>query len=137
MAHKLCIVCNTRRAVRNDGITDMCTPCYDYAGWENTHSDDDHEGILAGDVTWGMTTHKTRKEFDAWIKECRSETKQCPVCQDNDPANRPARTGHTNTRAHSWNSHAGHHHGRTPGDRAACRKSIKAGTGPLDLRTKK
>lgn len=137
MATKLCIICNKRRARLNDGINDMCTPCYEYAGWENTHSDDDHEGVLAGDLVWGMTTHKTRAEFNAYVKHLFAEIRECPVCQGNDPADAPVRTGHTNTVAKSRTSHREHYHARTPEARAACRKLTRAGNAPLDTRTKK
>lgn len=32
------------RKVGNSGHPTLCTPCFDYAGWENTHGDNAHEG---------------------------------------------------------------------------------------------
>jgi hypothetical protein len=51
MAAKICSICNLRPIpslkVRDDaGMSrdmDYCVPCYDEAGWENTHSDQAHE----------------------------------------------------------------------------------------------
>lgn len=138
MARKLCIDCGVRGAKPDTPEGQMCHPCYDYAGMENEHDDDDHEGVLDGSVTWGMTTHKTRKEFNAWMADRREETKTCPVCHPElDPRNRPVRKGHTNTVAHTRTSHADHYHPRTPEARAACRKLTRAGKAPLDQRTKK
>lgn len=40
-----CRVCGhrTRQTGRGDNeYVGLCAPCYDYAGWENTHSDNDH-----------------------------------------------------------------------------------------------
>ena len=48
----------------------MCAGCYDYAGWENTHSDDRHEKIL----NWSATTVSPSFEQLQMVKEC-------PVCQ--------------------------------------------------------
>lgn len=51
----------------------LCPPCYDYAGWENTHSDNDHEALAdSNDVA----------ELE--------ETKDCPVCRPElDPRTAP------------------------------------------------
>jgi hypothetical protein len=53
MARKVCEVCN-ERAVGTTGEdpmsakhSDLCGLCYDEAGWENTHGDAGHDGILA------------------------------------------------------------------------------------------
>lgn len=39
-----CLDCNTKltRSNRGNGNDDICTRCYEYAGWENTHSDENH-----------------------------------------------------------------------------------------------
>lgn len=128
MARKLCIVCNTRPGMnaeqrRNQGVgidfSDQCEACYVYAGWENTHSDDAHDAVAAGD-TDGFSGGQ------ATIDRIREEMKDCPVCLGNDPANDTPRTGHTNTRAHSYNSHAGHGHATSAADRRICRRVIAA-----------
>ena len=45
-----CQICGTRPVNRKTQGRDstMCRPCYDYAGWENSHSDEDHEGSDQG-----------------------------------------------------------------------------------------
>lgn len=117
MARRLCIVCNTRPQDRSNGSdVELCTRCFDYAGWENTHSDDAHDAVAAGD-TDGFSGGQ------ATIDRIREEMKGCPVCLGNDPANEAPRTGHTNTRAHSHNTHGACKHRRTAKDRAACRKA--------------
>lgn len=44
-----CQVCQSAKIDRKTQGRDstMCEPCYDYAGWENTHSDDNHEEVGA------------------------------------------------------------------------------------------
>lgn len=85
----------TNNANVTSDIDDACTKCYDYWGWENEHSDDDHANNAHTD---------------------------CPVCLKEFPQLRMARprpeapTGRTNT------SHANCAHPRTPAGRAACRK---------------
>lgn len=50
----------------------MCIPCFDYAGWENTHDDDGHDSDNLDD--------------------------HCPVCHpERDPRHLTVKTGHTNT----------------------------------------
>lgn len=108
-----CIECNTRLTSKNRSSSqsnlsnvvsdcdDVCTKCYDYWGWENTHSDDNHEGL----------------------PDLHPERVVCPVCNGDHPTKR---TGHANTRAHSRTSHATCKHERTPKGRAACRKARAA-----------
>lgn len=76
---QMCAVCGNRRKDNKTQGRDstMCRPCYDYAGWENTHADEGHEGI--GD---GSTTVRNTKA----IKAIRLTMKACPVCAGNDPA---------------------------------------------------
>jgi hypothetical protein len=47
----------------------------------------------------------------------------CPVCHPELDPRTQKKSGHTNTAAQSWNSHAGCKHPRTAKDRAACRKA--------------
>lgn len=116
MARKLCTICNTRTQYTGPGddpaprLSESCNPCYTEGGWENTHSDENHEGGQ-GDTD------------GCWI--CHPELNLAQKVTTR-------RTGHTNTVAKTRNSHAGHGHLHTPADRATCRKSIAAGTGPWD-----
>lgn len=60
MNTKLCIECSSRPVNRELGIDNrLCTPCFDYAGWENTHSD---------------LGHDENNKYD-----------ECPVCQGEKP----------------------------------------------------
>jgi hypothetical protein len=76
---KMCQICAKRPVDTKTAGRDstMCEPCYEYAGWENTHSDDGHEGTAPIDPD----------DLAAW----EAEKANCPVCQGNDPANKPAR----------------------------------------------
>lgn len=97
MAAKLCTICNKRRVSTETGemTPSMCLPCWDYAGWENSHMDNDHD---------------------------TNPDDECPVCQGVDPANIEPRKGHSNGIAKSNTSHAGCSHPKTKSDRAKCRK---------------
>jgi hypothetical protein len=100
MARKLCIVCNIRQARTQDGITDLCRSCYEYAGWENTHSDEGHDAD-------GVEEHP-----------------ECLVCQDKDPAETAvARQGHHSPRRKQLNHRRDCKHAQTPAARRACREA--------------
>lgn len=121
MTAKLCIVCNTRRPSRNNGrdFADMCGACYQESGWENTHSDGNHDGIQAVIENKGI---------DGLSPADASELPHmdgCWICHPElNLATRPAKTGHTNTATKGVHrSHAACAHPRTPKDRAACRKA--------------
>jgi hypothetical protein len=119
MAAKKCIDCGIRNARPDTPEGRLCNPCYDYASWENEHNDNGHEDGGAG-------------------ADLSLERINCPVCHPElDPRSDKPRTGHTNTRAHTWTSHAEHYHARTPEDRAKCRKLIKTTGKPYDARKKK
>lgn len=76
-----CMVCGQRPVNNKTAGRDstMCWPCYEYAGWENTHVDNGHDGqgqmldSLAKDVAAALST----------------EMADCLVCQGNDPAKKP------------------------------------------------
>lgn len=93
-----CEVCDTKltRSNRCEAIDfrGMCEACYDYAGWENTHSDDAHEAEGNKDDS-------------------------CPVCQGIALTNAEPEVRGTK----GWNSHKGHLHPATSAGRAACRKA--------------
>lgn len=102
----ICTDCGVRKIDRATQGHDsaFCTPCFDFAGWENTHSDFDHENLTPEDP----------------------EREGCPVCDPSlDPRNVTIRKGHTNTVAKTRTSHAGHDHPVTPAARAACRKATR------------
>lgn len=92
---------NRSSRVHGSDYDDVCTRCYDYWGWENTHADEDHDSLAA----------------DA------EEREGCMVCakdvKDDVAAPAPVATGRRNR------SHAACSHPRTPAGRAACRKAAK------------
>lgn len=131
MARKLCSICDFRAVGTGPSIDitharqmGYCGPCLDEGDWENIHSDNAHDDEDA--VAKGYDTADSIA--NCWV--CHPELNLA-----NDRT--PRRTGHTNTVAKSRTSHADHHHPRTPEYRALCRKSMAAGTGPLDIRKKK
>lgn len=135
MARKLCSICKLR-TVGTGGGRDLqqaramgyCGPCMDEADWENVHNDDDHEGVLRGDVVWGMTTHKTKAEFTKWMNERKVETKDCWVCHPElnlatDRTPKAERKGHRSPRRPQMN-HRACNHPQTPKARRECRNAF-------------
>lgn len=102
-----CIDCGRKltSSTRDHTNRDMCTACFEYAGWENEHNDDGHDDMGNGSV-------------DDAVRAA------CPVCQGNAPtAPAPRVVNNSGTTDKSWSSHAGHDHPATPRARAACRKA--------------
>ena len=88
-----CIMCNVRTISKLVSGPDLCDECYDYEGWENTHSDNDHAA---------------------------NPDDNCPVCHPEwDTRNTPVKS--TSTRNTTWTSHAHCIHPKTPAGRAKCR----------------
>lgn len=79
IGRKMCQICSKRPVDQKTNGRDstLCAPCWDYAGWENTHSDNGHEG--QGDLPTAP-------------KELLDEMKNCPVCLGQDPANDEVKT---------------------------------------------
>jgi len=96
MPAKMCNSCKTRRA-SSENMAELCNPCYEYAGWENQHQDDNHD-------------------------EGENLTPDCLVCHGTDPAEIPVVKGHSNGIKKSHTSHAACKHPSTKADRAKCRK---------------
>lgn len=96
MAAKKCNSCQTR-PVGSNNMAELCEACYDYAGWENQHQDDNHDG---------------GENLDP----------NCLVCHGTDPAEVPIKKGHSNGIKKSHTSHAGCKHESTKAARAKCRK---------------
>jgi len=115
---KNCHDCGTRITSRNRAESPesgLCDKCYDYAGWENTHSDWGHDRIAALIAAGVELDDQDQAEADSMTT--------CPVCQGNAPTLRT----HDATPASSWSSHKGHDHEATSKARAACRKAQAAG----------
>jgi hypothetical protein len=89
-AKAICNVCNKRRAGNDSGIQDMCQLCADEGGWENTHSDNNHEGIRAKVAKGEQLDESEAVELDSeWMKDCW-------ICfPEKNRAQRPQREGHS------------------------------------------
>lgn len=83
--------------------TDLCAYCYDYASWENTHADYDHNHMVDNDP----------EREGCWI--CEGRPDMPPKAAEIAPK---AATG---AAPHSWSSHAGHDHPATAKARKICR----------------
>lgn len=125
MARKLCVTCQDRPVARLGedqaaNSAESCTPCFDEAGWENSHSDGGHDSL------------KERLSHDGYVPTSfeqaeMTEMDKCWICHPElNDALVPRRRGHTDGIAKSHGSHAGHKHPATKAARAACRKAAKA-----------
>lgn len=86
MNAKTCEICKkrpaaplkTRQAEGMSADMDFCVPCFEEAGWENTHSDDGHEGFES--LTVRKSVFNTKAELEAWKANVREEIKGCWIC---------------------------------------------------------
>ena len=99
-----CLDCGRKltSSTRDDTNPSLCTACFEYAGWENTHNDEGHD------------------DSDDRFDGC------CPVCTGNAPTAPAEKPGHSNGKPLTHTSHAGHDHPATKKARAACRKARAA-----------
>lgn len=102
-----CTECSRRITAKNSAKTitgadyaDVCVTCYDYWGWENAHSDGDHDNLPADD----------RERVGCKVCERDAGTAVVDV-----PA--PVATGRRNM------SHADCDHAKTTAARTACRRA--------------
>lgn len=79
----------TRETGGSESFCGLCAACYDYAGWENSHSDDGHEN-----TEWGTGPNPN-----------------CPICQGKPDPAREAPSGEPTLVAHTENDQAPHDHG--------------------------
>lgn len=101
MARKLCTYCTFRPVSPSLLEGNICEPCYDYQGHENTHNDEGHDENNVQD--------------------------DCLICQGApDPEVTPPAKGHPNGIKKSHTSHAACKHPSTKKDRAICRKERAA-----------
>lgn len=120
-----CALCRQRPRIGRVESTDLCETCYEYAGWENTHSDECHDEFQLSEYG---------KKQGAIVLDSRND---CPVClgvpapwtikeetKMTKTATRPATARRNPTTRHF--SHANCSHPRTPAGRAACRKAMRA-----------
>ena len=104
-----CTECG-RRADGEGRLVGLCDPCYDYAGWENTHTDFGHNEILAI-----AAEQRTAEQIE--------EIKNCPVCAGTEPTGPETRTGHRSPRRPQLNHRRDCSHPQTARARRACRKA--------------
>lgn len=113
MKTRPCALCGRRARMNFVTASDLCERCYEYTGWENTHSDEGHDGFVSTD-----------------------HTDNCPICQgvpapwttDEEPdmpKTATARKTRTNPTTRHM-SHASCSHPRTPAGRALCRKTLRS-----------
>lgn len=120
MAAKTCDLC-PRRA--DSPIQGLCTKCYDYSGWENSHQDESHDHYFAADAS-----DETKAEAATLIAEGKMYSQEeCLICNGTpDPATVEIVKGHSNGIKKSHTSHAACKHPSTKKDRAICRKNRAA-----------
>lgn len=118
MSRKLCLNCQTRPASNDTAEGLFCNVCDELAGYENQHSDWGHDEVAAGDTgDWKI----------ALIQTVEADMRSCWVCHPEFvPALPKPRTGHTNTAAKSYTSHANCDHATTPKAREICRRARRA-----------
>lgn len=117
----------TRASDPDASSHNMCSPCYEYYGAVNQHSDDDHPGVAAGYNATYDRTHGA--DFLATI---RDEMTRCPVCHPElDPRDecRPEQPSYV-PGSKTYMSHTDHKHESTPRARARCRASMTADNTP-------
>ena len=144
MAAKLCNVCDKRRVGTTGSdpasarLNGMCGLCMDEGGWENTHSDYNHDAIAKTPVGrlpkgWrqpGMAKGEVQKLL-VTVAEERKAMQDCWVCHPelNKAANwKPGKKGATKaqgTRRPQLN-HKGHKHPQSPAARRACKLAFWA-----------
>lgn len=119
-----CSLCRRRPRSTHVIGPDLCDPCHEYAGWENTHSDEDHDGIAAGH---GL-------DSPVGLDSITQTMTACPICNNVTPPweETPVKTKtaprvRTNPTTSNM-SHASCSHPRTPKGRAACRKALRSGS---------
>lgn len=133
MAAKLCNVCNTRRPKTGSKGTetsphnDMCNYCFEEGGWENTHSDANHDAIAAevadkgGDPASYLSKNDLAElDFMAtcWICHPELNLAQKPAGKSTGPKAQGTRRPQLN--------HKGHSHPATPAARRACKLAFWA-----------
>jgi hypothetical protein len=148
MAAKTCPICDIRKMYTGDAngekapqLSEMCNPCYAEGGWENTHSDSNHDNILEllEDVEWGKTTHETKAEYYAWKKECEAEISGCWICfPELNMAKKPAKIkkAPTGTKAPVFRRTQLNHksmclHAQTPKARRTCKNAFWVGVAAI------
>lgn len=116
MKTRPCALC--KRSPRLNFVTasDLCEACYEYSGWENTHSDEGHDGFVA-------TEHTDDCPICRGVPAPWTVTEEISVNTQTMPRSR-----RNSTTRHM--SHASCSHPRTPAGRASCRKAIRTALAP-------
>lgn len=123
MAAIICNVCNLRRAkTGSKGTeisphTDMCNYCFEEGGYENQHSDHNHDGVAQ--------MVKDGSDLPQWAKDEQDFMETCWMCHPElNLAKKPAQAS-TGPRKQGIRraqlNHKGHSHPQTPAARRACK----------------
>ncbi len=132
MAAKMCNICNKRRVYTGTGLNvepapvawDGCNLCYTEGGYENQHSDSNHDGII-----------KNGPQNDYEKSELADFMPGCWICHPElNLAQKPQRAGTgpktQGTRRPQFN-HKGHTHPQSPAARRACKNAFWASLTPV------
>lgn len=139
MTNNKCSSCNIRPIDYNTQGRDSwaCEPCFDYAGWENTHNDESHNDYQTEDQI-----KQNRIDFgDVHVDVRLDEMRSCPVCNPKldtrfqtgeiyVPRKIPAQLGNKNASGKQM-SHAMCAHAPTKAARQRCRVQRRKNT-PAD-----
>lgn len=126
MARKLCTVCGIRNAATTNGhdFNDICDPCFQEGGWENTHNDAGHPMSLSVN---DMEAMKAAGTWDEYLEE----TSDCWICHPElNLAKKPAKAkvakvqGFRRTQLNHKNMCT---HAQTPKARRTCKEAFWAG----------
>jgi hypothetical protein len=129
MAAKLCNVCEKRR-VGTTGEdpasakhSDMCGLCYDEGGWENTHTDGNHDWVAK------LIERGQLELADEQEKEEAKTMANCWICHPelNEAANwKPGKKGVKKAKGfrRPQLNHQGHSHPQIPAARRACKEAF-------------
>jgi hypothetical protein len=122
MSAKICNVCNIRRVYTGAKgteiapvLSDLCNYCFEEGGWENLHSDSNHDDILSHPAE--TRTGEMLEEIQGcWIcyPELNLAQKVTSLSGTTKPKAQGARRPQLN--------HKGHSHPATPAARRECKK---------------
>jgi hypothetical protein len=130
-----CNVCNIRNAKtgskgsETSPHNDMCNYCWEEGGYENSHSDNNHEGIAAGTFTLANTTFKTQEDLDKYLADQLEIMQGCWICHPElNLAKLPAKASTGGPKKQGVRrpqlNHKGHGHPQTPAARKACKEAF-------------
>jgi hypothetical protein len=127
MSRKLCEICSTR-PVHAQTLADtgrrFCWECNTEAEWENTHSDDGHDELIAKVAEHGgETPSRFLDTGEQYVWKYMTECWMChPELNEAHAEYVAPKKGHTNGVAKTYSSHKACTHPSTPKHRELCRR---------------